>query len=421
MSTVTQAISLEPRRKFMRKSICIVLVALPLLILCCSQAARAHQASKQDRLSKLQRAAAYVSARDFARAETELVSILNLNPKEALALNLMGIVRAEQGRTNEAESLFKQALAASPRLAGAHVNLGLLYISQNNLGQAVNELEQALLIDASRNDATTGLVAALRRLAAAAVAAGEREKALAHLLRARTLVPSDPDVLFEFAMTALGLSLYEDAQKALVRALEIQPDEPKFIYALARARLATGEIAQAESLFRRYVELRPQDATGHYGLGYTLTLLKHGAEAARSFERSLELRPEQTESQYQLGLLAYAEGDLDRAAAWYEKVLSRHPGHAGALLGRGLIHFNRKEYELAQNDLERAIAAEPSLAKAHYHLGLTHARRGNKQLATVELELATRLEREQKEKGRVMLRLLENESQGHQPSGPVKP
>src|SRR5215207_5220683 len=99
----------------MRKSVCIVLVALPLLILFCSQAARAHQASKRGSLSKLERAAAYIGARDFARAETELVAVLNLNPKEALALNLMGIVRAEQGRTREAESLFKQALAASPR------------------------------------------------------------------------------------------------------------------------------------------------------------------------------------------------------------------------------------------------------------------------------------------------------------------
>jgi tetratricopeptide (TPR) repeat protein len=405
----------------MRKSICLVSAALPLLILCCSQAARANQAWKPQRESKLERAAAYITARDFTRAEAELLAVLSLDPKDPFALNLMGIVRAEQGRAHEAETLFKQALAAFPGLAGAHVNLGLLYVSQNNLEQAAYELEQALLIDSSRNDASTGLVAALRRLAGAALAAGEREKALAHLLRAKTLAPSDPDVLFEFAMTALGLSLYEDAQKALVRALETQPDEPRLIYALARARLATGEIVEAESLFRRYVGLRPQDATGHYGHGYTLALLKHGTEAARAFERSLELRPEQTESQYQLGLLAYARGDLDRAAAWYEKVLSRHPGHAGALLGRGLVHFNRKEYELAQNDLERAIASDPLLAKAHYHLGLTHARRGNKQAATVEMELAARLEREQKEKGRVILRLLENESQGLQPKGLVKP
>jgi tetratricopeptide (TPR) repeat protein len=390
-------------------------------MLCCAPAARAQQARKQDGASRLQRAAAYVSARDFARAESEILAVLNLNPKEPLALNLLGIVRAEQGLANEAESLFRQALAVSPRLAGAHVNLGLLYISQNNFEQAVSELEQALRIDSSRGDAASSLVASLRRLAGAALTAGDREKALAHLLRARALAPSDPELLFEFAMTAMGLSLYEDAQQALVRALERRPDEPKFIYALARTRLANGEILQAESLFRRYVELRPQDATGHYGLGYTLALLKRGAEAVRSFERSLELRRDQTESQYQLGLLAHAEGDMGRAAEWYEKVLARYTAHAGALSGMGLVHFNRKQYELALNYLERAIAVEPSLAKAHYHLGLTHARLGNKQAATTELELAARLEQEQKAKRRVILRLLENESQGRQSQNPVKP
>ena len=95
---------------------------------------------------------------------------------------------AEQGRANDAESLFKQALAASPRLAGAHINLGLLYTAQDRLQQAVYEFEQALQIDSSRGDAATGLTVALRKLAASAIAAKDRERALSPLRR--KLAPS---------------------------------------------------------------------------------------------------------------------------------------------------------------------------------------------------------------------------------------
>lgn len=57
-------------------------------------------------------------------------------------------------------------------------------------------------------------VANLRQAAAEAQAKGEREQALAFLLRAREAAPNDTDMLFEFGMTALGLMLNEDADEA---------------------------------------------------------------------------------------------------------------------------------------------------------------------------------------------------------------
>ncbi|HXG66948.1 MAG TPA: tetratricopeptide repeat protein [Blastocatellia bacterium] len=372
------------------------------------------RAARKDYITKLRRAEALIGAQDLAGAESELAAILRRNARDGEALNLLGIVRVRQQRADEAESLFKQSIAAAPRMAGARINLGLLYAVKSQLEEAAVQLEEALKIAPGNGDAAAHLVTVLRGLAAQAISS-DSEKALAHLMRAKALAPADPDVLFEFAMTALRLSLHEDAAKALTAALRKRPDEPKFLYALARARLMAGEAVEAAKLFTRYVEARPQDAAGHYGLGYTLALLKRGPEAARAFKRSLELRPEQTESPYQLGLLAYADGDVDAAAAWFEKVLTRYGGHAGALLGMGLVHFSRKQYELAQKSLERAIALEPALAKAHYHLGLTHARLGNKEAASQELELAAKLEREQKDKERVILRLLESEPDARPP------
>jgi tetratricopeptide (TPR) repeat protein len=77
--------------------------------------------------------------------------------------------------------------------------------------------------------------------------------------------------------------------------------------------------------------------------------------------------------------------------------------------GANELQFNRKQYEFARTSLERAIALDPNFAKAHYHLSLTLARLGEKEAAAREAELAVKLEREQKEQRRVILRLLENE------------
>lgn len=364
-------------------------------------------ASKHNVSTGLQHIATLIANEELARAEAELGTIFKSNAHEPRALNLLGVIRVRQNRASEAEDLYKRALAASPRLSEARVNLGLLYMSTERVEEAAAEFEEALRAKSNRNNVRVSLVATLRRVAATALAAGDREKALAHLLQAKRVAPADADVLFEFAMVALGKSLHDDATSALVTAVEKRPREPKFIYALARARLAKGELLEAERLFRQYVIQHPADPTGHYGLGYVLMLLKQTAEAKQFFERSLQLQPQQTESSYQLGLLAYAAGDVDRAFAWFAKVLTRYADHAGALLGMGQVHFSRKHYEAAQQSLERAIALEPSLQKAHYYLSMTYARLGNKEAAAREAGLAAALEREQKDKRRIVLRLLE--------------
>lgn len=355
--------------------------------------------------AELRRALNLISTRQLSSAEKHLDSILKKEPGNARALNLLGVVRAEQLRHQDAEELFKRALTSEPHLADARVNLALLYSATNRLAEAATELEEALRMNAGR--AAPHLVRVLRRLASDAHQGAEFEKALAYLLRAKTIAPTDADVLFEFAMVALRLALYDDAVGALAAALKKRPDEPKLIYALARAQMSRGEKLESEKLFRRYVALMPEDAGGHYGLGHALVSLQRNAEAKQHFARSLELQPVQTEAPYQLGLLAYAENEVEAARVWFAKVLARYGEHVGALVGMGLVNYNKKEYEQARHHLERAVALDARDIKAHYYLGLTYARSGDKEGARRELDIAGKLEREQKHADKIILRLLE--------------
>jgi tetratricopeptide (TPR) repeat protein len=290
---------------------------------------------------------------------------------------------------------------------------------RKRLEEAAVRLEETLKSAPGNGEAASRLVAVLRELAAAAINS-DPERALAHLVRAKELEPANHEVLFEFAMAALRLTLHEDAARALVEALARRPDEPKFLYALARARMGTGDLNDAERLFRRYTELRPEDPTGHFGLGYVLAGMKRNEAARVSFDRSLALRPEQTESNYQLGLLDLADGDLDAAAARFGKVIERYRDHTGALLGMGKVYFGRKQYDAARQNLERVVALEPGLQQAHYHLSMTYARLGDKAAAAREAEISERLEREEKNRRRTILRLYEP-TENVRPQGERKP
>src|SRR5450631_1572624 len=257
--------------------------------------------------SLLKDAAESIAAGNLQVAENELQAVLRTSPSEYRALNLLGIVRAQQNRQLEAEQLFKQAIKLKPDFVSAHVDLGLLYSQSNRSDDAVAELQKALRLDPSRTDARSALVEIVRAQAAAAVHAQNSEKALALLIQARKLSPHDPDVLYDFGMVTLQRSLFYDAIQAFQELLAIKPADPAATYALGRAQMGAAKFDQAKDTFENYLRLRPEDASGHYALGFVLESLQQTSSAYSQFEKSIAIQPVQTESYFQLGMM-----DLDQ-------------------------------------------------------------------------------------------------------------
>ncbi len=83
----------------------------------------------QDRLEK---AAALIRDNRIAEAERQLSGILRTAPDEAVALNLLGTIRAQQGRLNEAEILLTRSAKIEPGLVAVHMNLAFLYLLRND-------------------------------------------------------------------------------------------------------------------------------------------------------------------------------------------------------------------------------------------------------------------------------------------------
>jgi len=352
-------------------------------------------------------AAAALAAGDSKRAETELNAILQSSPNDIHALNLLGILRAQQQRNDVAEGLFKKAISIQPEFAAGHADLGLLYVQTGKDDLAVAELQQSLKLDPGRKDAQTALVGIRRGQARLAAQSGDLEKALALLIEARKLDATDPNVQFDFGIVALRMSLFPDAVDAFDRTLKLRPNDPQALYGLGRAKIALAKFDEAEQVFERYVELRPDDASGHYALGFTLQALQHADDARAEYERSITLQTQQTESYYQLGLMDLDAGNLRTAATQFQRVLNRAPQHAGALAGMGRVRFQEKNYEEAAPLLSRATVANPQMREAHYYLGLTDARLGRKEDSEKELAIASQIEHDEVEKHQNMLRIID--------------
>lgn len=446
------------------RSIAVLVIGLPLLA---AQIAVGAAAQGDRGFEQLERAAALIGEGRLEQAEAALSRLLAATPRDANALNLLGVVRARQGRAGEAEELFRRAVEASPSLVPAHVNLARALAVRGDLDAAAASARAALALDPSREDAVSilaGIAAGLTRagrpdralalveaagsarrsypllmasaeaheaagdragattsyeaalaarpedpralveLARLARAAGESERALALLVRARRSAPDSPEVLYDFGWTALSLNLLFDAIPVLERLHREHPDHPGYLYALALARLNNREPLVAGELATRYVARWPEDARGHYLVGVIRYSLKEYASARDALERSLALRPF-SDTLYYLGMAAYESGDEAAAESWLRRTLATEPGHAGARATIGLVLLHRKDYAAARAELERALELDPENLTAAHQLALVYNRLGDRERSRAAAERATALRRKREREQVVGLRL----------------
>ena len=147
---------------------------LLLALLSTASVALAQTRGAQANLRRLEQAAAALRLGESQKAEALLKAVLATAPRDADALNLLGVVRVRQERAAEAETLFRRALAAEPSHIGAHLNLSELLVTAGRAGEALDVLLAAHRLEPARADVNL-------KLASLYISRGEHGRAVEHL------------------------------------------------------------------------------------------------------------------------------------------------------------------------------------------------------------------------------------------------
>ncbi|MCH6568680.1 MAG: tetratricopeptide repeat protein [Acidobacteria bacterium] len=175
---------------------------------------------------------------------------------------LIGAARLQLSHWRNSFTLFQHALESTQDNHMAHSNLGIAFLDNNDLDQAIGHFYKALEIKPTHAGVHTNLSIALRRK-------GMLDKALEHSIRS---VQTNPDLAE--AHNNLGISLFQK-----------------------------GRIEEALQEFRIALELKPDYTTCYYNLGVVLENQNRIEEAAESFRQALRLDPAHSQAQQHLTLL----------------------------------------------------------------------------------------------------------------------
>ena len=383
----------------------------------CALTVRAQSA---DVVQAFEQVATLIRDNRLAQAEKELTGILRVTPNLPLALNLMGSVRAKQGRLVEAETLFLRAVQNDKNYTGARMNLVYLYLLKRAPDKAISQLNEVLALEPENADAKVILgdtylakndlqkaeenylsaldkgltnAGALFGLAQISRLKGETREASIYLNRVGTLVADSksPEFLYKFALEAMRVGMFDAAKSALERSVELQPKEPSYLLALGIAWLRKGDLFEAEKLFRRLLDLQPTNAQGQLHLGYVLLNQKKYAEARTWLEKSARPGAAIPEVFYYLGLVAQEQNDDAHAILLFEKAVRQLPSYAHARIALGSSYMKLKNYVRARQELETAVKLDPNEPTAHYNLALLYARIKEPERAREELRIIDQL------------------------------
>ena len=272
----------------------------------------------------------------FPQAERIYKKILQADPKQAVALHLLGVIAHKVGKYDTAVDLITKTLAIKPNYAEA----------RSSLGNAFQEL-------------------------------GQLDKAVACFHKALELKPDYVEAQYNLGNAFQKLGQLDKAVEGYHKALAIKPDFAAAHNNLGNALQKIGRLDDAVQSYRKATASKPDYAEAHNNLGLVLIELGQVESAFTHLRRAITLNPENDLFwaclAVSLGSLSFTSVDedlwqellllLDRPTVRPSNVilsvisaLRRHSEFSRIIT---LSSFGKSEDEIAYHDVAEQLSAIP--------------------------------------------------------------
>lgn len=300
----------------------------------------------------------------FAEAISIYEAILQREPKNAGAANLLGIALMQTGRMEEAAEAIRKGLRANPSQPDAHYNLAAVLQALRRAEEAIPHLREVIALRPGDAQAHNNLGVALK-------SAERSEDAMGAYSEAIRLKPDYAEAHVNLATLLFSLKRYGESISHAQKAISLNPG-------LAEAHLAFGNSLQAENridealgAFDRVIALQPNRPEAYANAGVALAGGGYYKRAIPLLERAIALQPDTFALYFQLASCLYLTARHEEAHAVAERGFARTPAHLSVddeiAVGSFLQEANR--HEEAGAHFQKAIEQDPNSAGGHLGYG----------------------------------------------------
>ncbi|MEK6281768.1 MAG: tetratricopeptide repeat protein [Acidobacteriota bacterium] len=231
------------------------------------------------------------NAKRLADAESFARRALQIQPKNAVAWDRLGVALQARGLFNEeTESAYRRAVELDPEFAVAYAHLARVLNRRGNRVEAAPLYEKAAQL--AKDPATLNLIAESLQ------AEQQWENSEPIVKRALELDARNPNALYLLGRMLVVHKRYQEAEPYLKLATEVSPKAFQAFNLLGRTYLALDRNEDAEITYERAAGIASEadrkqlaGAFGFEGVGDGFMKAKQKASAARAYKRALELDP----------------------------------------------------------------------------------------------------------------------------------
>jgi len=313
--------------------------------------------------------------------------VLQYDAGNFAALQLLGVLRSQQGRNAEATRLLEASIAIQPGDFGAQCNYGQALAADNRFGEALNAFDRALAVKPDFFQALYNKGAALVQLQRPADAVESFDRALKQN-------PRDAASLYNRGLCLATLGRREEALASYDAVLALDPQMAAAWNNRGNVLRDLGQSSQALESYDRALALQPGHAQAWSNRGYVLLALKRFGEAVDSFDRAVSLgagnSPADAEILNNRGVALWHLNRPAEAMLSYDRALALQAKHVPSLLNRAHQLQGSGQLAAALADYDQALAADPGSARAWNGRGsVLHAlKRSGEALASFDKALA---------------------------------
>ncbi len=282
------------------------------------------------------------------------------------ALKAQGNAFFAEGRLAEAASSFHQAIAANPRNAAAHFNLGLVLREQGQLDDAVQSLTQAFSLQPAMADALH-LAGGIRQQQ------GDADAAIALFREAIKADPALGAVYGDLCLALFQRGLVQDATAVVKAGLLRHPQLPELHSYEGNLFMHNKLAAEAVQSYQRALALQDGPAEVHNNLAGALLALGRNDEALQSADRALAQGGKRAEVHMTRAAALLNLHRPQESLQAFDDALALDGSHAGAHANRAFVLAALRRHDEALAAYGRALQLDPEQAGVHNNLGMLHS------------------------------------------------
>ena len=332
----------------------------------------------------LDEAQAALDRNDFAAAIPPLQKFIVEKPDVAfvhfqLAYAFTGLHQFDQARPE-----YERAIALDPKMAEAHLNLGILLLEKDP-AQAAASLKKAVELLPSQSRARFLLGVALER-------SGDVTGAADSFEAASHLDPNDNEALIHLGNALLQLKKPAEAEKKFRLVADRQPKSVSALGGLARSVDAQSK-PEAMDAYRNYLAVRPNDSSAR--TRYVQLLV-----ANKQFDQALAVSGQsangQSPSLDDLKLRAdiqIGQNKLEDAVKTLQQAIALAPQDPQLHGGLGRLFLEKRDFPNAERELKSAIQLDKTNVVYWKDLASTFYLGGNYASALSSYDAVDKLEK----------------------------